>query len=111
MKITDVRNFAVSLPEVTEEPHFDFSSFRVKGKIFVTVPPDEAHIHVFVDEEKRDLVVAADPGSFEMLWWGKKVVGVRVTLAAANSEVIKDMILSAWKRKAPKRLVQTFEAS
>jgi hypothetical protein len=44
------RRFALSLPEATEEPHFDKASFRVCGKIFATVPPDEAHLHVFVDE-------------------------------------------------------------
>src|SRR6478672_5062537 len=48
MKIAAVREFALGLPEATEEPHFDFASFRVRGKIFVTVPPDETHIHVFV---------------------------------------------------------------
>ena len=36
-----VREFALSLPGATEEPHFDMSSFRVQGKIFATVPPGE----------------------------------------------------------------------
>ncbi len=49
MKLAEVRRFAVSLPEATEEPHFDLASFRVKGKIFATVPPEEKHLHVFVD--------------------------------------------------------------
>jgi len=33
VKLNDVRRFAMSLPEVTEEPHFAYTSFRVKGKI------------------------------------------------------------------------------
>ena len=41
----------MSLEAVTEEPHHDYSSFRVRGKIFVTVPPDEEVVHVFVGEE------------------------------------------------------------
>ena len=45
-----MRAFALSLPATTEEPHFDMSSFRVRGKIFATVPPDGEHLHVFVDE-------------------------------------------------------------
>lgn len=57
LKIGQARRFALSLPEVTEEPHFDKSSFRVRGKIFATVPPGGRHLHVFVDEEQRDLIV------------------------------------------------------
>jgi hypothetical protein len=33
MRIDTVRRFALSLPETTEEPHFDKSSFRVRGKM------------------------------------------------------------------------------
>jgi len=45
MKVAEVRCYALSLPDTTEEPHFEYSSFRVRGKIFVTVPPDKEHIH------------------------------------------------------------------
>lgn len=31
------RKFALSLPEATEEPHFEKTSFRVKKKIFVSI--------------------------------------------------------------------------
>ena len=55
MNIDSVRAIALSLPHATEEPHHQFSSFRVHGKIFVTVPPDEEHIHVFVSEEDREI--------------------------------------------------------
>jgi hypothetical protein len=34
-----VRRLALSLPETTEEPHHDMTSFRVGGKIFATVTP------------------------------------------------------------------------
>ena len=42
MKMSQLRTFALALPETTEEPHFNYSSFRVRGKIFATVPPDES---------------------------------------------------------------------
>ncbi len=32
MKLADVRAFAMALPEVTEEPHFDYVSFRGAAK-------------------------------------------------------------------------------
>ena len=48
MQIADVRRHALSLDAVTEEPHHTYSSFRVRGKIFVTIPPEETHLHVFI---------------------------------------------------------------
>jgi negative regulator of genetic competence, sporulation and motility len=56
-----VRRYALSLAEVTEAPHHEYSSFRVRGKIFVTVPPKEDAIHVFVEEEDREQALALYP--------------------------------------------------
>ncbi len=104
MKITQVRRVALALPEVTEEPHHHMSSFRVRGKIFVTVPPEQTHIHVFVDEVERERALALYPAFLEKLFWGKKVAGLRVELAAADAKVIAALIKAAWKCKAPKAL-------
>ncbi len=77
MELEEARRFALSLPETTEEPHFDKVSFRVRGKIFATVPPDEEHLHVLVDEDEARAAVAEDSNAFEELWWGKRLTGVR----------------------------------
>lgn len=107
MRIGAVRRFALSLPDVTEEPHFEKSSFRVKGKIFATVPPGGRCLHVFVDEGERDLMVSVAPKTYEKLWWGKKVVGLRVTLSLAKSQDVKELLHSAWERKAPRSAVRS----
>jgi hypothetical protein len=103
-KIAEVRRFALSLPEATEEPHFHLSSFRVRGKIFATVPPGEEHLHIFVDEQELELALAVNPKANEKLWWGKRVAGLRVALAAAQLAEVKYLLQSAWQRKAPKKL-------
>jgi hypothetical protein len=108
MGMEDVRRFALSLPEATEEPHFDRASFRVRGKIFATVSPDERHINVFVDEPERELFRAARPQAYEKLFWGKKVVGLKVALSAARPEDVQTLLESAWARKAPKALARAF---
>ena len=108
LKLQQVRKFALSLPEATEEPHFEYTSFRVKGKIFATAPPNEEHLHVFVEEEHRAPLIAAEPSIFEALHWGSKVVGVRIALAHASSGTVNRLLLESWARKAPKRLAATF---
>jgi hypothetical protein len=105
MDVADVRRMALALPEATEEPHFDMTSFRVHHKIFATVPPDGDRLHVFVDEHETKATVADDPDTFEELWWGKTLSGLRVHLAAADPDRIAELLEEAWRRKAPKRLL------
>ena len=100
MKLETVRAAAMALPETTEEPHHHFGSFRVRGKIFVTIPPDNEHIHVFVNEQDRELALAAYPEFTEKLLWGGKVVGVRVSLARATPAVVKAMVRQAYEHKS-----------
>jgi hypothetical protein len=104
MRFDTVRKFALSLPEVTEAPHHDFGSFRVRGKIFVTIPPGERHIHVFVDETQREQAILMYSPFAERLMWGGKPVGLRITLAAAKADVVERLVRSAWENKAPKAL-------
>jgi hypothetical protein len=103
------RRFALSLPEVTEEPHFEMSSFRVRGKIFVTVPPDGDRLHVFVDEPEVDACVAENPAAFEPLRWGQRIRGLRIQLAAAPAGRVQELIEESWRRKATRRMVADFE--
>lgn len=104
MTLAQIRRLALALPEATEEPHFHFTSFRVRGKIFATAPPDSDYLHVFVDEAARHRFREEEPDFLEPLSWGKKVVGLRVLLAAAKREVVAALLHEAWRLKAPKRL-------
>lgn len=103
MKADAVRKFALSLPDSTEEPHFHFSSFRINGKIFATMPPSNELLHVFAPEEDREVAIAAHPESCEMLHWGKRVVGVKVNLAEASQALVKDLLRAAYESKSNNR--------
>jgi hypothetical protein len=104
------RVFALSLPDTTEEPHFDMASFRVRGKIFATVPPDGEHLHVFVGEGEVHAAVAEDPAAFEPLLWGRRLSGLRVRIAAAPAHRITELLEESWRRKAPARLAAQWDA-
>jgi hypothetical protein len=106
MTLAQVRRFAMSLPEVTEEPHFEYTSFRVRGKIIATAPPDGEFLHVFVADEARDLALTAEPEFLEKLLWGGTVRGLRVDLGKAKPTVVNELVREAWLRRAPKRLTK-----
>ena len=110
VKLREVRRLALSLPEAREAGHHGVPSFRVASKIFATVPDDE-HLHVMVGPDETDMAVSAAPHAFEKLWWGKRLAGVRVNLAAANLDLLTVLLSEAWRRKAPRRLASLFDSS
>ena len=103
MKMETVRKYALSLAEATEAPHHEYSSFRVRGKIFVTIPPREDAIHVFVEEEDREQALALYPEWAAKLLWGGKVRGLRITLAPAEAAAVKALVGRAYDAQARKR--------
>jgi hypothetical protein len=109
--LAQARSYALSLPRVTEAPHHKYSSFRIGGKIFATVPPDGEHLHLFVDEVEREYALALAPQAFEKLFWGEAAVGLRVRLAEAKAPVVTRLLHCAWCRKAPKKLVALHPAA
>jgi hypothetical protein len=103
MTLAQARGLALALPEAIESPHFQSTSFRVRGKIFATAP-DESHLHVFVGEEARSSALALHPGFIEKLPWGAKIVGLRIHLPKASAAVVAGLLEQAWRAKAPKAL-------
>ena len=102
VKIDTVRRHALALDAVTEQPHHELSSFRVRGKIFVTVPPAGDVIHVFVGEEDRERALAMYPAWAGKLLWGGKVVGLRIVLASALPPAVKALVAKAYETKLRK---------
>jgi hypothetical protein len=103
MDIEAVRKIALRFPEAVEQEHFGNPSFRVRGRIFATVP-DDTHLNVMIAPFDVDAVVSAEPESCAELLWGKEVRGVRVSLPKASPTMVEELLRVAWKRKAPKRL-------
>jgi len=108
MKLDQARKIALALPEVTEEPHFQSTSFRIRGKIIATVPPGNEFMHIFVQESQREEAITTNPDCVEKLWWGQKVAGIRVILAKANAALLKKLLRDAWINKAPKSLAAQY---
>jgi hypothetical protein len=104
MTVEQVRKLALALPETIEQEHFGNPSFRVRGRIFATVP-DERHVNVMIDPYDVDAAVRAEPESCAELWWGKEIRGVQVLLPEATPELVGDLLHASWRRKAPKRLL------
>jgi predicted transport protein len=100
VKLEEVRKVALALPDTTEEPHHNYGSFRVRGKIFVTIPPGEELLHIFLPAEQRDAALAMDPEFLEPVRWGNKILGVRAKLPLARKATVLGLVKQAYAFKS-----------
>jgi hypothetical protein len=92
------RNLALALPEAIEQDHHGRPSFRINGRIFATLW-DEDHMNVMADEAGVLTAVQSSPGTCAEVWWGKRLAAARVTLSAAEPELLGELLEDAWERK------------
>jgi hypothetical protein len=102
MELTGAVAEVLALPGVTEADHHGRRSFRVgTGKVLATVPADGV-LNVMVGDDLAH-AVSAQPG-VELLWWGQKLSGVQVELAAVDPALLDELLRDAWARRAPAAL-------
>jgi hypothetical protein len=101
----DARRLALALPEAVEQDHHGRPSFRVAGRIFAT-QWDEHHVNVMLDEGGIRTAIHDDPEACSEVWWGKRLVAVRVDLRRVDARKLGDLLEEAWERRAPKRLLR-----
>jgi hypothetical protein len=106
MTPTQVRALVEALPEAIEQDHHGFPSFRVRGKIFATLP-NAQRLNVFIDLDELPAVLALASDACHELRWGRQVRGVSVLLQNANRPLVARLLSDAWRRKAPRSLVKS----
>ncbi|MCB5907426.1 MmcQ/YjbR family DNA-binding protein [Streptomyces pinistramenti] len=104
----DVRRLALSLPETVEKVAWGMPTFRVAGKMFVTVPDDETSFAVRCPVLERQELIAAEPEKFWVPPHEAASSWVRVRLAALEDlDELRDILVDSWRQAAPPRLADT----
>ncbi|MEV1019679.1 MmcQ/YjbR family DNA-binding protein [Streptomyces sp. NPDC050264] len=102
----DVRSIALSLPETTEKIAWSMPTFRVAGKMFVTMPEEETSIAVRCPKEERDELVLAEPEKFWIADHEASFAWVRARLAALDdTDELRAILTDSWHQAAPPRLL------
>jgi hypothetical protein len=107
----EVRELALSLPGAHESHHFDVTDFRVNNKIFCTLPrPGQMGMRIGVDEQAA--LLAEDPDTFERAKgkWGEQGWTL-IRLDAVDQEQLRELIIEAWRTRAPKKLLAEYDSS
>ncbi|MFB9391580.1 MmcQ/YjbR family DNA-binding protein [Streptomyces coeruleoprunus] len=102
-----VRRIAMSFPETVEKEAWNMPTFRVAGKMYLTIPDDETSIAVRCPRLEREELIAAEPEKF---WVPPHEAGsawVRVRLAALEDlDELRDILVDSWRQAAPDRLTE-----
>lgn len=109
LAFTDLRDFARSLPETEEAPHFDIISYRIKKKIFATVNVPENRATVYLTPEDQDVFCACSQGAMFPVpnRWGH-FGWTHIDLEKASWELCQDAFRLAWHARAPKALAAKY---
>lgn len=107
MTAADFRRIALSMPEAVEGSHFGSADFRVGKKIFATLAlQKEGYGVLLLTPEQQTGMVEDEPNIFSPVpgGWGRKG-STRVRLAKVPADILRAALQMAWRRKAPKRLL------
>ncbi|MEL6675520.1 MAG: MmcQ/YjbR family DNA-binding protein [Bacteroidota bacterium] len=99
------RKLALSLPEATEEPHFEKSSFRVRKKIFATAETTSSLVVVKLSPLDQSVFCAQEGGAIIPVKgaWGKKG-WTHADLSLIHPDLLEDLLITAYVTVAPKKL-------
>lgn len=111
MSPNQFRNLALRLPGVVEQSHMCHPDFRVGGKIFATLFPDEAHGMVRLSVANQAEFVRTLPAIFQPVKgaWGRSGC-TQVTLKGAKQAEVLPALVAAWRHIAPKRMQDELDA-
>lgn len=105
ISIDNFREFALSLPETDEAPHFENRAFRVKKKIFATLNAAHYRATLKFSPELQDIFSAISKGTIYPVpnKWGNHG-WTHLNLETAEWELCQDALRNAWWEVAPKAL-------
>jgi hypothetical protein len=100
----DVRRLALALPEAEESAHMGTPDFRVRRKIFATIPPAlPGQVNLKVTPANLDALTRRAPKVYRDVWGGR---WMGVQLRAVTRVELKELLLDAWRLAAPKTLIR-----
>src|SRR5215467_12065400 len=98
MTADEFRAMALSFPGAVEAAHMGHPDFRVKGKIFATIWPDDEWGMVKLTSEEQRKFVEEEPKIFSPVkgGWGRGGA-TSVRLAAAKKRSVRKALSLAWR--------------
>lgn len=108
-----VREWVLALPGGAEVmvAEWGHPTFRVNNKMFASGTPESPTMSVKASKEEQAELIASAPETFSVSAYVGRFGWVDVNLSTVDADELHEMIIEAWRRTAPKKLVKEYEAS
>ncbi|HYN69155.1 MAG TPA: MmcQ/YjbR family DNA-binding protein [Candidatus Eisenbacteria bacterium] len=114
MTLDELRALCLSLPGTQEketwgdEEHAGDITFRVRDKIYLITGQSGEGASIRTSSEQQADLISAFPESFSMAPYVGRFGWVSVRTDAVDPDLLREVIVSAWRRTAPKAVVRAF---
>lgn len=112
VSIHTFKKMALLFPEVTEEPHFEKISFRVKSKIFATYDGQNKRACIKLSETDQDVFSSTDKTIIYPVAnkWGKQGWTL-IELQKVNKTIFADALTTSYCEVAPRKLSEQIRST
>jgi predicted DNA-binding protein (MmcQ/YjbR family) len=117
MTLDELRALCMALPGTHEKETWGdgetpgHPTFRVRDRIYVIAGEQGEGISVRTSLEQQADLVDAFPDLVRPAAYTGRFGWVRIDLPAADDELVRGIVESAWRRTAPKAVVRAFEGA
>jgi hypothetical protein len=103
----EVRRVALSLPHSEERQHMGKPDFRVRGKIFASLPPGQGIVVLKLAPDHQTVLLEASPALATPAAgaWGRQG-WTRIQLSELEETGLRGVLGSAWRTVAPASLIK-----
>jgi hypothetical protein len=106
----ELRAVVLALPEAQERESWGHPTFRVRDKMFATMAADGSTASVKASKDDQAELIAVDPLTFRVAAYVGRYGWVDVVLGRVDQDEMRDLLVEAWRRTAPRRMVAEFDA-
>jgi len=109
LALTFIRNVVVQLPATSEKLCFDTPAFYVNKCLFARLKENEEHLVIYTEEREKWL--QENPKTFTITPHYVNYKYMLVNLDLVEPEVLKELLINAWKQRANKTLLKQYLGS
>jgi hypothetical protein len=104
-----VREAMLALPGVEEGTSYGTPAFRIQRFLLCRFHQDGTSLVVPIDMEDREILIEVDPESFYLTDHYRNYPYMLARLGSVDRDALRDLLEDAWRRHAPKRLIDELE--